>query len=408
MTVRFLHAADLHLDSPLGGLDADSGAPVERIQAATRQALGRLVDLAVEREVALLLVAGDVFDGDHPDVRSALYFTQQMARFARSGGRAILIRGNHDADARLVQALRLPEGVRILDHRRPETVELPELGLAVHGQSFATRAVSENLARNYPRALPGMLNIGLLHTALDAAGGPHERYAPCSRADLDALGYDYWALGHIHARQEVSRAPWIVYAGNLQGRHANETGPKGATLVTVEQGRIAEVEACALDVFRFARADIDVTGAPSPDSVWTRVQEALRRAEAEAEGRDLAVRVTLIGTSPFWRELAAADLRAAVLNEANALARPPWIEKVECEARPAAEPLLERADALGDLARRIGEIAVAPPADLLGEWPAELRERLPPGVLGPDHLLNDSGTLLARARDLLLARLGGG
>ncbi len=408
MTVRFLHAADLHLDSPLGGLDAESGAPVERIQAATRLALGRLVDLACERQVALLVIAGDIFDGDHPDARSVLYFTQQMARFTRSGGRVIFIRGNHDADQRLVQALRLPEGVRLLDHRRPETVELPDLGLAVHGQSFASRAVADNLARSYPRARPGLVNIGLLHTALDGSSGGHERYAPCSRADLEAAGYDYWALGHVHARAVVSEAPWIVYAGNLQGRHVNETGAKGATLVTVAAGRIAAVEACPLDVFRFARLRIDISGAPTLEAVWRWVGEGLRQAEAEAEGRGLAVRVTLCGTSPWWRELAGADLRPPVLNEAAMLATSPWIEKVECEVVAEAEPLADRGDALGALARRIAALAADAPADLLGQWPEELAQRLPPEALGPDHLLCDRPRLLARARDLLLARLGGG
>jgi DNA repair exonuclease SbcCD nuclease subunit len=408
MGVRFLHAADIHLDSPLCGLDAESGAPAARIQAATRLALGRLVDLALERDVALLLIAGDLLDGDHPDARSGLYFAQQMARLTRDGRQVILIRGNHDAEAHLSQAFRLPAGVRLLDHRRPETVLLPELGLAVHGQSFASRAVAENLARNYPRAIPGLLNIGLLHTALDQSGGPHERYAPCSRADLVAAGYDYWALGHIHAREEVSRAPWIVYSGNLQARHVNETGPKGATLVSVENGRIAAVEACAVDVFRFARVVVDVSTAADPDQVWTRVQEALQRAVAAADGRGLAVRVTLEGESACSAQLAAIDLRLAVLSEAATLASPPWIEKVESALVPPAAPLLERADALGALARRIGELAAAPPADLLGDWPAHLRERLPPGALAADHLLFDPARLLARARDLLLSRLGSG
>jgi DNA repair exonuclease SbcCD nuclease subunit len=402
VTIRFLHAADIHLDSPLRGLEADPGAPVELIRGATRRALGKLVDLALDEDVALLLIAGDIYDGDWPDYGTGLFFAAQMARLTRAGRRVIVIRGNHDAQNRITRTLRLPEGVRVLDHCKPETVELADLGLAVHGQSFAEQAVKDNLARGYPPAMAGRLNIGLLHTCFEQAGGVHERYAPCTRADLMDRRYDYWALGHIHARQEW-RDPWIVFPGNLQGRHINEPGPKGATLVSVDEGRIVSVESRIVDDFRWARVSADVTGCETNEQALARVQTALQTALDATEGRGLAVRVTLAGATALHGTLAAADLRVDVLNEARQLTPNLWIEGVELRTRPLRPPLEDRGDALGLLARRIDALVEAPPDDLLGDWPEQLEKKLPPNTL-PD----DRKPILARARDLLLARLAEG
>jgi DNA repair exonuclease SbcCD nuclease subunit len=398
MTVKFLHAADLHLDSPLRGLESD-GAPAELIRDATRRALGKLVDLALDEDVDLLLIAGDIYDGDWPHYGTGRYFGAQMARLTRAGKPVIAIRGNHDAENRMTRSLRLPDGVKVLDHRRPETVELPALGLAVHGQSFATREGAEVDVRAYPRALPGVVNIGLLHTCLDQPG-VHERYAPCARADLEALGYNYWALGHIHAREVVSESPWIVYPGNLQGRHVNETGPKGATLVTIEGDRITP-EPRTVDDFRWERIGVDLTGCATEEAVMARVATALEVAWEAAEGRGLGVRLTLRGeTGPLGR-----DLKEKAANEAQQISPLIWIESVEVATSTPNVALKERADALGALARHIEELAAAPPAGLLGDWPAQLLARLPPRALPDDHPLNDPARVLARARDLLLARL---
>lgn len=327
MTLRFLHAADIHLDSPLRGLDSEEAAPAGRIRNATRRALGRLVDLAINEDVALVLIAGDIYDGDWPDYRTGIFFAQQMARLTQAGRQVIAIRGNHDAENKMTRSLRLPEGVRLLDHRRPETVELASLGVAVHGQSFATQEVTENLARGYPPAVAGLLNIGMLHTCLEQTGGVHRRYAACTRADLESLGYDYWALGHIHAREVVSENPWIVFPGNLQGRHINEPGEKGATLVTVADGRVVAAEHRVLDDFRWARVTADLTGCNSEAAALQAVAALLSDALAAADGRGLAVRVTLAGATALHGAL--AGLPEKLRAEARVLSEFLWVEAVE-------------------------------------------------------------------------------
>ena len=151
-----------------------------------------------------------------------------------------------------------------LSASRPETVVYDDLGVAVHGQSFATRAVSEDLASRYPPPIAGALNVGLLHTALDGRPG-HDPYAPTQLGVLTGKGYDYWALGHVHEREVLASDPWVVFPGNLQGRHARETGPKGATVIEVEDGRVRAVEHRVLDVVRWSQIHVDAEDARSVD-----------------------------------------------------------------------------------------------------------------------------------------------
>ena len=143
---------------------------------------------------------------------------------------------------------------------RRETKLIEALRVALHGRSFARRAARPTISSpSYPARREGWLNIGLLHTSLDGARG-HDPYAPCTVEDLTRFGYDYWALGHIHAAEIVARDPWVVYPGNIQGRSPRETGAKGAMRVTVEDGRIVEVEPVALDAARWAHESVDVSG----------------------------------------------------------------------------------------------------------------------------------------------------
>ncbi|MBE0529274.1 MAG: DNA repair exonuclease [Rhodospirillales bacterium] len=163
---RFIHCADIHLDSPLRGLSAYAGAPVEEMRSATRRALGNLTRLAVEEQVDFVVIAGDLYDGDWPDFQTGLYFTSQMARLGRAGIRIYIVRGNHDAGSVITRSLPPQDHVRFLSSRRPESLAVDGLDAVVHGQSFATKAVTDDLAAHYPVPTPGSFNIGLLHTAL--------------------------------------------------------------------------------------------------------------------------------------------------------------------------------------------------------------------------------------------------
>jgi DNA repair exonuclease SbcCD nuclease subunit len=379
---KFIHAADVHLDSPLRGLERYEGAPLEEIRGATRRAFENLIELAIEEEVAFVLLAGDLYDGDWKDYNTGLFFTRQMARLQEAGISVCVVAGNHDAASQLTKALRPPQNVHVFSTRAPETVVLEQLGVAIHGQGFPTRAVSDDLTQEYPLADPDLFNIGLLHTSLDGRPG-HESYAPCSINGLRSRGYQYWALGHVHKREVVSEDPWIVFPGNTQGRHAREIGSKGCSLVTVEDGRVTGVEHRTLDVVRWSVCAVDLTDATILDEVYDRVANALADAVGEADGRLVATRLRLEGASPVHTRLRAA--REQVINECRSLAGSVgsgdlWVEKVVFDTRRAEseEAALARDDAFGGLLRSIRDLE-ADPTRLakLGEEVADLSSKLP-------------------------------
>src|SRR5690348_16371804 len=277
-----------------------------------------------------------------------------MGRLAKAGIRAFVLYGNHDAESQITRRLSLPENVKAFSSRKPESFVIEEHKVALHGQSFRQRDVSENLVPSYPAPLPGMFNVGVLHTALAGTPG-HETYAPCSLDDLKAKGYDYWALGHVHNGQVLHKNPHIVFPGNLQGRHIMEAGPKGAHLVTVEDGQITDLTTLHCDVVRWSRLSVPVDDCSHPAEVSDRVRQSIEQAVAtEADGRLLACRIELTGTSNIHGELLAsaeglmAEAQAAALGIGDDVA---WIERLLVSPQPRRNPLgaADQLDALGNL-----------------------------------------------------------
>jgi DNA repair exonuclease SbcCD nuclease subunit len=279
-----------------------------------------------------------------------------------------------------------------------------ELGVAVHGQSFRDRSVKLDLASRYPDRVAGAINVGVLHTAVNGRPG-HDDYAPCSLETLVARGYDYFALGHVHRREVLSERPWVVFPGNLQGRHFRETGPKGATLVEVSDGRVTSVEARALDVVRWSVCEVDATDAGGPDDVLDGCRAALGAAVAAAEGRTLAARVVVRGASSAHADLVAhsqrweAELRAIGSEFADDL----FIERVDVATRAPLDvaALAGRQDAIGQVARALAALKRDPEgrAALLAEL-SELRTKLPAEVReGVDSVKLDDPESLAVVLD---------
>lgn len=415
--MKFVHAADLHLDSPLRGLAKYAGAPVEEMRLAARRACENLVALCIDERADLLLLAGDLYDGDWRDYSTGLYFASQLARLREAGVRVVFVRGNHDAASQITRHLRLPDNVTELPIDAPKSVCFDDLGIAVHGQSFATRAVTENLAQSYPDAIPRYLNLGLLHTSVNGRPG-HESYAPCSLAELKNKGYDYWALGHVHAREVLHERPWVVFAGNLQGRHARETGEKGATLVTYDESGITRVEHRSLDVVRFATLRVDLRGVQTFDVALDEVRSAVADFASRVD-RTTALRVMLLGTTPSHAQLHARD--QALLENVRGFATDfgagdLWIEKLVVDTQPAADhgamPLEE--GALGELLSYLQQLRGddAALAELAGDALEDLRVKLPSELRdGVDGLRLDDPALLRAELDaveqLLLVRLFG-
>ncbi|HET6605277.1 MAG TPA: DNA repair exonuclease [Rhodopila sp.] len=346
--MKFLHAADIHLDSPLTGLASNDRIPEDVTRHCTRRAFSNLIDLAISEDVAFLIIAGDLYDGDWRDYSTGLFFIREIRRLDRP---CYLIRGNHDAKSLITRNLSLPANVHEFSSRTAHTLQVEGHRIALHGRSFPDRAVNEDFSAAYPDPVPDHLNIGILHTSAEDPAGEHDTYAPCRIEALVAKRYDYWALGHIHQRRELYPPgnPWIIFPGNLQGRHARETGGKGATLIEVQDNQIVSVQHRDLDVLRWASVAVDVGGAETMPEITARLRFELAAAEQGADGRPLIARVTLTGATACHAALTAdllaidAECRAAAAGVSGGL----HVEKVRVRTRPL--PLAAERDDLATL-----------------------------------------------------------
>ena len=351
--MRFIHAADIHLDSPLAGLSAYQDAPADLLRTATRDAFENLVSEALSEKVDFMVIAGDLYDGNWKDFNTGIFFARQMGRLKLASIPVYLLFGNHDADNEMTKKLVLPDNVHRFPSAKAGSFRLPDLQVALHGRSFKEAATTENLAVAYPEPVAGWLNIGVLHTALEGHAA-HPSYAPCSIAELEARGYQYWALGHVHEHRVWRGSSTIAYPGNLQGRHIRETGPRGALMVTTEGTDIVSVERLHVDVLRWHALEIDVTAAANLGEAVRLVGQALEALTDGACALPVAVRVSLVGACPAHGQLFGleAQLRAEVLAQAAHIGTDRlWIEKVRLETTPheLAGDVAARGDAVADL-----------------------------------------------------------
>lgn len=409
--MKFIHAADLHLDSPLRGLMKYEGAPVEQMQTATRRAFVNLIDFAIQQAVDFVLLAGDLYDVDWKDYNTGLFFNQQMARLREAGIPVFIIYGNHDADSVITKKLTLPDNVTEFSSQQPETVLLEKLKVAIHGQSFATKAVTDDLSKNYPAPVTGYFNIGLLHTALNGREH-HATYAPCSLNDLQSHGYDYWALGHVHTYEVLHENPWIVFPGNLQGRHVKETGEKGCVLVDVTNG-VATVTRQTFDVLRWEVCTLDLSELSEIDEVLDHVRAYIVRYLPTNPDQLVALRFKLTGKSKLHSQLHNDPERWT--NEIRAVAtdvgsQQIWVEKIGLYTQPMNPMNLEDSP-LGDLVQTLRDM----PQDdeVIEKLAAEFRSlkntlpteaRLDDAGIDPEHP-DTIKHLLNGVEELLLARL---
>ncbi|MDK1376232.1 MULTISPECIES: exonuclease SbcCD subunit D [unclassified Sinorhizobium] len=405
MPFRFVHTADLHLDSPLRSLALRNGELADLVRGATRGALAGIVDLCIAESVDALLIAGDLYDGSQTSMNTALFLASELRRLDEAGIRTFVIRGNHDAQSQVTRELTLPPSVHVFQGRsKPMLAKTLASGRTVHihGVSFANPHAAESLLPSFHPPVADATNIAMLHTSLSGSPG-HDRYAPCSVADLQRHGFDYWALGHVHQRQVHSEQPFIVMPGMPQGRDINEAGAKGVTLVTIDDDGRIEIEERPIGAAVFERLSVDITGAGEWRDVLDLVTRALTRLRHEISAENLILRLSLTGSSLLaWRLKRDADLLQTELANISAGLSGCWVEKIDLlcrepraqDDRPSREPVEELASLVeSDVLPAFGfrEEIRAVAEELLQQLPPELRQALAPDEDALEELVVNAG-----------------
>ena len=405
-SLTFIHAADLHLGSPLTGLAIKDDEIARRFSEASRKAFSELVTRAIDLAVAFVVIAGDVYDGDWKDNTIGLYFNREIARLHRAGIALFLLKGNHDAESIITRTIPLPETVQQFPSGKARTFRIDNLKVALHGRSFAERAASENYALDYPAPVPGWFNIGVLHTSCTGRPG-HAPYAPRTVADLASRGYHYWALGHVHEYEELSRDPWVVFPGNLQGRSVRECGPKGAVLVETTDGEVSQVRRLIVDSARWSSIEVSLSGIDTEREMLDAIRKAMASHAEDAADKLLAMRVTLTGATSLHRHLKSSVRRLA--DEVQAVAHhvgdDVWIEKLRVNTWDASEVSASVGGSSFDLSAILRDLASSPEVlKAAEEIVSEVRGKLPEGLAQAAAADGDLATLLEEARLLVLGR----
>ena len=420
--VRFIHAADIHLDSPMSKLNLYEGAPLDEIRGASRRAFSNLIDAAIDHDVDFVVIAGDLYDGNWRDHNTGLFFCHQVQRLRKAEIPLYFIAGNHDAENKMTNALPLPanpDGSAMqLSSQEVESIELHDLGVVLHGRGFRNQAETDNLALGYPTARTEMLNIGMLHTSLQGASG-HATYAPCTPQQLTDKGYDYWALGHIHQRADRSIDPScpVVFPGNIQGRHVGECGPKGCMLVELGQRGPAKLEFIPLDVSRWHVCTIDATNLSRPDDMLAAFGDKLSESLTANPEHTLIVRVVLSGQCSFHAELISrhehwqSTLRQMTFEYHQGRI---WMEQLKITTNPLVASDIEiDDDSLGEMAQILKFVASDDTfQELVRQSLRPLAEKLPPEIVGTEEGISLSDVeqvraLINDAQPILMRRLSG-
>jgi DNA repair protein SbcD/Mre11 len=327
--IKILHTADLHLDSPLKSLALRDERLAAQVQTATRTAFQRLVQYAIDEGVSAILISGDLFDGKERSAKSAAFLISELNKLREAGIPVFYVKGNHDAENPVAGAFALPSNVHIFDGRGGK-VQLKDADIWIHGVSFRDKQAPDSLLPKYDPPVQGAINIGMMHTSLSGAPG-HDPYAPCTVAELQSHGFDYWALGHIHKRDIHLSAPWIVMPGIPQGRDIGESGPKSATLLRIDGSNIEIEEVCVAPVV-FQRSRCDVSGVVNDDELRARLRAHLDAEASAAKADAVILRLTLSGeTARAWHIRRDADIWDATIKELAGQTGVLWVEKIDVD-----------------------------------------------------------------------------
>jgi DNA repair exonuclease SbcCD nuclease subunit len=403
---RFVHAADVHLDSPLRSLAMRNPELGALVGNASRQVFARIIDLCLDEQVQALMLSGDLYDGEQTSMKTARFLADQLRRLHTAGIKVFMIRGNHDALSKITRQLVLPDSVHLFEACGEAIAvdrDAKDRQVVVHGLSFAKPQAPESLLKKYRPPTEGAINIGLMHTSLDGSPG-HDVYAPCSASDLASSGFRYWALGHIHKRSAIhgQGACSIVMPGIPQGRDVGESGPKSVTLVSVMDDGAITLDERIVSVAQFERIHVDASGISTWRELASGIEAALGDALGKSASEHLVARLSVSGITPLaWTIRRDADFLRTEAESRSAALGNVWIDKLEIDCRrPTTVMLGESADPVEELKKVIADDIIdsegfqAEARDIV----EKLLDQLPPECRRT--LIPDDDGLAARVRQL--------
>lgn len=421
----FVHVADLHLDTPFRGIHEIAPEIAAELREASLDAFDAVIDLAIAREAAFVLIAGDVYDGAERGLRAQLRFRDGLARLSESGIESFVVHGNHDPVTTGWSAVTSwPAHAHIFpsDDVTVFAVERNGERLAtVQGISYATAATTENLALRFARPAGAGIHIGLLHCNVQGVADGYDNYSPCSLEDLRRTGLDYLALGHIHQRRILAGqdgiGPWIVYSGNTQARtpRRSEQEPKGATVVHVEESRVDHLEFVPCDQVRYLETEVSIDQIEDLGALGDALEAAAAAALEAADGRGVVLRARLSGRGQVHRDLIRADSLPDLLSSLRDVAPSSpfcWWDAIEDETASTLD--LDEIRGRGDFAADLLAVTdqVTTDADLQAQVAASLLSGAPAAIAeAAKALLADPerrAHLLERAGLLALDKVVGG
>jgi DNA repair exonuclease SbcCD nuclease subunit len=308
-SLRFVHAADLHLDSPFRGVGSASAALKDRLQSATLKALRRVVDHTIHCKADFLIIAGDIYDSKDRNLRALVAFRNEMERLGERNIPVFIVHGNHDPLNGWGSGFKLPPNV-VTFGSEADTEAFLRRGkeaAQITGISYMRERVTDNLASSLKPHEGAPYSIAVLHANVGHQRG-HADYAPASVDELTAAGFDYWALGHVHTASVLAENPaMLVYPGNTQGRNPRETGPRGCYQVDVDTHGRAHLEFIDTSVARWTHIELSIANLNSMDQLVDSMLSRAREAASSFDG-PMVARCTIRGNGPLHRDLQRDDM----------------------------------------------------------------------------------------------------
>jgi len=345
--IKIIHTADLHLDSPMKSLALKNPNLREKIQIASRTAFRKITQTCIDKSVSALLISGDLFDGIERSAKTAAFLLSEFDKLSQTNIQVFYIKGNHDAENPNSASIKFPNNVHVFDGRGGNK-QLLDYNIFIHGVSFLDKKAPKSLLSKFGAPIPNAINIAMLHTSLAGTEG-HDVYAPCSLAELCGMGFDYWALGHIHKRAIHSKSPLIVMPGIPQGRDIGELGSKSATMLEINDGdiSISEIDTSTIE---FKKIQINIEGIDDEENLRSEIHVQLNEVSKSIYSEAGILRVELIGTTNlYWAILRNKEIWQEIIEKSAEMLGNIWIEKVKYEIKSSFSNLENSNSALDEI-----------------------------------------------------------